>query len=155
MLSVRSCTRDGEAGFFPQQFADLAAQAQFHGALLQGQTQHVGHAVGLVGEGIDPPVGLLYSDQAQTAEEGQGLVHAEARQGGADEAGIAAVVVFACRGAVGEVAPAVAGGHELAAQPGLALIENHPCAPAGVQRRHHARGAAADDADDHNRPSHQ
>ena len=117
--------------------------------MLQGQTQHVGDAVGLVAEGIDLSVGFVHGQKAQGAEEVQRPVHAEACQGGNGESRVAAVVVRRRRRAVGEIAPAVAGGHKLASKPCLALIQNNPAAPDGVQRRHHARGAPADDADDH------
>ena len=51
--------------------------------------------------------------------------------------------------AVGEVAPAVAGGQQLAAYPALPLQQRHPVPGVGEsrQRRHQAGGPAADDAD--------
>ena len=52
---------------------------------------------------------------------------------------------------IGQIAPAVSGGLELAAHPGLALQQdNLICRPfRRGQRRRHARRATADDSDNH------
>ena len=116
---------------------------------LQRQTQHIQHGIGGVGAGIQLAVGLLHRDKAQLVEKAQCFRHRKGLQRRAAEVRVGSVVVSRGGMAVGEVAPAVAGGQQLAAYPALPLQQRHPVPGVGEsrQRRHQAGGPAADDAD--------
>ena len=133
------------AGLFPDALRVKAAD-RLHARLLRSEAQHVEHAVGLVGQGIDPAGVLCYGQKPEPAEKFQRVLHAEARQGGLGKGGVLPVVAGGGGVVVGQVAPAVAGGQQLAAHPALPLQQEDAAAVfRGGQRGHHAAGAAADD----------
>ena len=132
------------AGLFPDALRVKAAD-RLHARLLRSEAQHVEHAVGLVGQGIDPAGVLCHGQKPEPAEKFQRVLHAEARQGGLGKGGVLPVVAGGGKLQVGQVAPAVAGGEQLAADAGLPLKNGDgiPCVPRGRKRRHQPAGATA------------
>ena len=122
-----------------------AAGAQVNGAVLQREAQHVQHAARHVAEGVDTAAVLGGGHKAAEGKPVQRILHGEGLQREAAEIRLLSVIVWGSGMAVGEVAPAVAGGQQLAAHTGLPLQQRHRMAVLRrCQRRHHAGGAAAD-----------
>ena len=89
-------------------------------------------------------------EEAEAAEEVKRRLAREGLERGTDEVRGLAVVVRRPGPGVGEVAAAVAGGHELAAHAGLPLVERHLVSqPHSGERRRHAGGARAYDRGSH------
>ena len=117
------------------------------GEAVQGEAQHIQHGIGGVGEGIDPPAVFLHGEKAQLVKPVQRRLRRKLLQGGADKVRLLPVVMRRGRAGVGQVAAAVAGGQELAADALLPLQQQHLVLGIlrGGQRGENAGGAAADD----------
>ena len=123
---------------------------ELRAALVQREAQAVQNAGRGVGRGVYPPGRLRDREKAQRAEPFQRPRRVKAAQGDGGEVA-AAVVMTGERAAVGEIAAAVARGHELFAETRLPLID-HDAVFVLLQRRErgrHAGRAAADDGDVH------
>lgn len=117
---------------------------QVNAVIVQREAQHVQHTARHIAEGIHPPAVLGRGEQPQSGEVQQRISHVEGGQGILAES-LAAVIVSGGNVMVGEVAPAVSGGHQLAAHAALPLQQRHGVAVLRRrQRRHHPGGPAAD-----------
>ena len=141
---------EGVAGTAAAQLAYPVSGREGHARGLKRLTQHVHDAVGGVRQRVDPAAVLLPGEQAEAAEEVQGLRRAEALQRGAHKVRGLAVIVPRPRLSIRQITAAVARGHELAPDPGLPLEEPDLVAqPRRRQRGRHAGGTGADDCRPH------
>ena len=135
----------GKALGGPADPLDLGAGEKLHPPPFQGEPQHIHHGARLVGVGVDPAGGLRQGHKAQGAEVFQGGLRREGGKGREGEVRILPMVMGGQGGEIRQVAPAVAGGQELSAHPGLALENRHPgTLIPGPKGGHHAGGTAAD-----------
>ena len=117
---------------------------QVNSVVFQREPQHVQHAAGHVAEGIYPSAVLCRGEQPQSGKVQQRISHVEGGQRMVAKP-LAAVIVGGGDVVVGQVAPAVSGGHQLAAYAPLPLQQRHGVAVLRCrQRRHHPGGSAAD-----------
>ena len=141
---------DGEAALAPAYRRHRVARPDFHARGFQGEAQHIQHGVGGVGQGIDPP-GLVRrgGEQTQVLKQGQGVRRGQGVQRRTHKIRVRPVVMGRPGVPVCQIAPAVAGGQQLPAHPGLPLQQHHPVVR-GPGRRissHQPGGPAADDRD--------
>ena len=137
---------DGEDLRCPLHGGDHLTGAHLDAGVLQPVAQHVQHAAGHVAHRVDPAAVLIDRQQPQGGEILQRGAHIEGAQRISAEAAVLAVVAGGGGVVVGQVAPAVAGGQQLAAHPALPLQQEDAVAVfRGGQRGHHAPGATADD----------
>ena len=118
-----------------------------HAALLEREAEHVEHAGRLIGERVDLAVRLRDGQKAKGAEIGERRADVEARERGLGEGRGAAVVARDTGAEIGQIAAAVAGGQQLAADATLPLKQRDLIC--GILRRaergHHAARPAAND----------
>ncbi len=117
----------------------------------QRKTQNVHHGVCLVGVGVYPAALLGDGEQAQLTEPFQCGLRTKLMQRVFCEGCILAMIAALQRVAVAQVAPAIARGTELAAQPGLPFHQDdlYVLMFRGGQSRSDPRRAAADDSNGH------
>ena len=121
---------DVKTAFFAADVLHFAAQFQLGAAAGEGKAQHIHHAGGLVGMGIAAAVRFADAHKTQLFKVVKGFLHIEGLQGIKIRAGLRMIVrVFGVQ--IGQVAPAVAGGGEFAAHPGLAFKHAHTVAGDG------------------------
>ena len=129
----------------------VEAADELHARLRSGEPQHVHNAVGLIGQGIDPPGRLCRGQKAQRVEKVQRRRPVKARKRGAGKARVLSVIVHRGQVEVRQVAPAVAGGEQLAPDARLPF-ENGDGIPfilRGGKRGHQSAGSAAENQNLH------
>ena len=94
----------------------------FHPCGINGKAQHIQHGVCGVGQGVHSATLPFHSQQTETAEQLQRIVHVQRFQCGTDKCGVLSVIIGHSGVEVGQIAATVPRSQQLAPHAGLSLI---------------------------------